>query len=213
MTPRVCRPCLPHRIRLCEELPGAGIRVCFFLYVFFNWSPRLGFRICGPVRYVPWYLFLSSSRSRFVICEHPEAPQAGGVPDNPINQASLIQLSDIFPPVFSLERNPLVLLDSPSHVLIHTRADFLYCFSTDAPHSGWGDFKTCLTPMPIFFLGPDQNRPFLWTFSYTLKFPVASLPWLRRWYQATGHNIFIFNFLSKHPREPSMNARQKFLPF
>lgn len=81
--------------------------VCvFFLYVFFNWSPRLGFRICGPVRYVPWYLFLSSSRRRFVICEHPEAPPAGGVPDNPINQASLLQLSDIFPP-FSLSRGIL----------------------------------------------------------------------------------------------------------
>lgn len=156
-------------------------------------------------------LFLSSSRGCSVICEHLGAPQAVGIPDNPINHASLTQLSDI---LFSfLSRKEPFGVDGLTVSFSHAYLSRLpvLCLHWRSP-SGWGGFKTCLTSMPVFFLGPDPNMPFLWPFSYTLKFPVASFPWFNRWYQAIGH-IFIFNFLSNLPREPSMKTRQKFFPF
>lgn len=171
--------------------------------------PRLGFRTCGPVRYVPWYLFLSSSRGCFVIGEHPEAPQAVGTPNNPINQVSLISSVTSFI-VSYLKRCALVPVDSLPHLSTRTWARASCHAFTGATHSGRGGFKTCLPQCQSSFSVQIRGHLF-YEPSYTPRFPrgLISKLWHKECYQTVVH---IFNFLSSLSREPFINARQKFLP-
>ena len=162
---------------------------------------RLGCRTCGPVRYVPWYLFFSCSRRCFVICEHLEAPQAVGTSNNPINQASLIQLSDSSYSFLSqkVPSHASGLAFSPFHSHLGTCP--LSCLPWCYPL--WQRWLQGLpTTMPVFFLGPDQRTSFLWTLSYTPRFPnglISKELWYKKCYQTIIH---IFNFLSSVSREP-----------
>lgn len=156
----------PQRIHLYEELLGASICGSFFLFV--NLSPKLESGACGPLRYVPRHLFISS-KSNFIICEHVEAPQAVGIQNNPINQASRIQLSEILS-IYSLLRYLLVLVGWPCH--LPTRA--LLCLHWGCPlWQKWlQDFPSS---MPVLFSEPDERPPPLWTLLYLLRFlPVSS---------------------------------------
>lgn len=137
--------------------------------------PRLGFRTRGPVRHVPWYLFLSSSRGCFVICERPEAPQAVGTPHNPINQASLTSSVTSFI-VSYRKRYPLVSVDSLSRLSIHTWAHAPCHAFTGATHSGRGGFKTCLPQCQSSFSVQIRGHLFYEPSPTHRDFPVASFP-------------------------------------
>lgn len=133
-------------MRNCWVPASVCVCVCFSLLCLFKLTPsRLGFKPVDQSAMSHDICFYPLSRSHFVIYEHQEAPQAVGVPNDPVNQVILMQLSDIFFHFLSWKLPSSVgLVDSPSHLLDDTWAYSSGHVFIGATHSGRGGFRTFL---------------------------------------------------------------------